>query len=186
MRPPISDCDELLALLVSLDGVYDAPPPEGDPVDLLQHGLQCAHELRAHHPDDVELQLAGLVHDVGHAVSDDPDHARTGRQIVAPVLGTRVAELVGLHVAAKRYLAATEDYELSEASRLSLQRQGAAMAPAEMEAFLALPLAADAIALRRADEAAKIVELDVPGLETWSRPMRQHAILVAAAQGATE
>lgn len=166
--------DELLAFLAGLDGVYDAPPPLGDPVDLLAHGLQCAHELQASRPDDLGLQLSGLVHDVGHAVAgDDPDHARRGAEHVRGVLGDRVADLVALHVEAKRYLAATEDYEVSEASRLSLARQGAAMTADEAETFAAHPLADDAIALRRADEAAKVVGREVPGLEAWAPRLRE-------------
>src|SRR5215468_5437286 len=113
-----SDADELLAFLASLDGVFDAPPPDGDPVDLLAHGLQCADVLRRQRPGDIGLQLAGLVHDIGHGV---PGHARVGAEFVRPLLGDRVATLVALHVEAKRYLATTERaYDLSEASRTSL------------------------------------------------------------------
>lgn len=170
-----TDVDELVSFLASLDGVFDAPAPYGDPVDLLSHGLQCAAVLREQRPEDLGLQIAGLVHDVGHACgADDPDHARVGGEVVRPVLGDRVADLVGLHVAAKRYLAATEDYELSEASRLSLERQGSAMRADEQERFLALPAAQDAIALRRADEAAKVVGLAVLGLERWEQVMREY------------
>ena len=164
----IADVESLIEFLGGLDGAFDAPPPEGDPVDLLQHGLQCAALLRAERPEDLELQLAGLVHDIGHAVGDGPGHARAGAEAVRPVLGDRVANLVGLHVEAKRFLTATEDYELSLASRLSLQRQGAAMGETEQAEFRRLPEAADAIALRRADEAAKVVGLAVPGLEIWA------------------
>lgn len=169
------DVEAFAGFLAGLDGVFDAPPHEGDPVDLLAHGLQCAHLLRAEYPDDLGLQLAGLVHDVGHAVGGgDPDHAKTGAVAVRPVLGDRVAELVALHVEAKRYLAATEEYELSPASRLSLRRQGAAMSEPEIVRFEALPEAAAAIALRRADEAAKVVGAEVPGLETWIPRMRDY------------
>ena len=70
----VRDADALLDFLAGLDGVFDAPPPLGDPIDLLQHGLQCAAVLRASHPDDLGLQLAGLVHDIGHATGD-VDHA---------------------------------------------------------------------------------------------------------------
>ena len=34
--------------------------------DLLDHGLQTAAVLRTSRPDDAELQVAGLVHDLGH------------------------------------------------------------------------------------------------------------------------
>jgi len=173
------DVDAFGDFLAGLDGVFDAPPPEGDPVDLLAHGLQCAHALRAGYPDDLGLQLAGLVHDIGHAVGDgDPDHARTGAEAVRPILGDRVAELVALHVEAKRYLAATEEYELSPASRRSLDRQGAAMSEAEALRFEARPEAAAAIALRRADESAKVVGAEVPGLETWVPRMRAYVAAI--------
>ncbi|WP_018907784.1 HD domain-containing protein [Salinispora arenicola] len=172
----VFNAESLLGFLAGLDGVYDAPPPLGDPVDLLAHGLQCAAVLRDERPDDLGLQLAGLVHDIGHAVGDDPDHARVGADVVRPVLGARVADLVALHVPAKRYLASTEpDYELSEASRLSLARQGSAMTGEEQERFLAHPAAADAVTLRRADEAAKIVGRQVPGLDVWAPRLRTYA-----------
>lgn len=167
--------DELLAFLAALDGVYDAPPPDGDPVDLLAHGLQCADVLRRERPDDVGLQLAGLVHDVGHAVPGGPDHARLGAELVRPLLGDRIATLVALHVEAKRFLAATEPaYDLSDASRASLARQGGAMTPDEVARFAARPEAADAVALRRADEQAKVVGREVPGLDGWAGDLRAH------------
>jgi predicted HD phosphohydrolase len=61
-------------------------------------------------------------------------------------------------VAAKRCLAATEPgylASLSEDSRRSLALQGGAMSPDEAARFVARPWAADAIRLRRWDEAAK-------------------------------
>lgn len=168
--------DDLIDLLAALDGVFDAPPPDGDPVDLLAHGLQCADVLRSGAPADLGLQLAGLVHDIGHALGGGSrGHAETGAEAVEPVLGGRVALLVALHVPAKRYLAATEDYPLSAASVSSLAAQGAAMTEAEQHEFLALPDAADAIALRRADEAAKVVGKRVPGLEVWAPRLRSYA-----------
>jgi predicted HD phosphohydrolase len=163
--------DELVELLASLDGVYDAPPPLGDPVDLLAHGLQCADVLRGWAPDDPGLQVAGLVHDLGHAFGPG-EHARVGAAAVRPVLGERVARLVELHVPAKRYLAAVEDYPLSTASAASLAVQGAAMTAAEQAEFRALPEAADAVTLRRADEAAKVVGRVVPGLADWAPRLR--------------
>lgn len=169
----MSSVEEFLSWFAALDGVFDAPPPFGDPVDLLAHGLQCADVLRSAYPDDLGLQLAGLVHDVGHAVEGAGDHASAGAFVVRPLLGARVAGLVALHVEAKRYLAATEDYEFSVASRLSLARQGSAMTDDEAAAFRAHPLAEAAIALRRADEEAKVVGREVPGLDTWAPRLRR-------------
>lgn len=171
----LPDVERLIEFLGSLDGVYDAPAPFGDPVDLLAHGLQCAQVLRSTFPADVGLQLAGLVHDVGHASDAGPDHARVGADAVRGVLGERVAMLVALHVEAKRYLAAVEDYYgLSEASRLSLSRQGGAMSRVEVGQFRSRPEAADAVRLRQADEAAKVVGLRVPDLVTWVPRLREY------------
>lgn len=47
-------------------------------------------------------------------------------------------------------------------------RQGSVMTSEEQEKFLAHPAAADAVTLRRADEAAKIVGHQVPGLDVWA------------------
>jgi predicted HD phosphohydrolase len=180
MTTPLADVDALLDLLAGCDGVYDAPPPEGDPVDLLQHGLQCAYLLAQRRPDDVGLQLAGLVHDIGHAIpGGHRNHAMVAAEAVRPVLGGRVAALVELHVPAKRYLATMEpSYDLSEASATSLVHQGGMMSAAEVAAFERSPHAADAVVLRRADEDAKVVDLVVPGLDTWVMRLREHAAAI--------
>jgi predicted HD phosphohydrolase len=175
-RQVLRSVDDVLELLAACDGVFDAPPPEGDPVDLLAHGLQCAEVLRECCPDDLGLHLAGLVHDLGHALSPahtGRDHGEAAADAVRPVLGQRVARLVALHVPAKRYLAATDQsYGLSPASVASLARQGARMDEAEQAAFLTLSEAQDALALRHADDEAKVVGRQVPGLDVWAPRLR--------------
>src|SRR5471032_496408 len=69
-----------------------------------------------------------------------------------------VVEPVRLHVAAKRYLCATEsDYfgKLSADSVRSLNLQGGLMSAGEVEAFRKLSHHAEAVRLRRYDEGAK-------------------------------
>jgi gamma-butyrobetaine dioxygenase len=69
-----------------------------------------------------------------------------------------VTEPVRLHVAAKRYLCATEPgYSglLSAESVRTLALQGGPMAPEQVTAFEALPYARDAVAVRRWDDKAK-------------------------------
>jgi predicted HD phosphohydrolase len=153
--------------------VFDSLGPDGDPVDVLDHGLQCAHELAAVAPDDAELQVAGLVHDLGHALDGRHalDHGEVGARHVGPLLGARVARLVALHVPAKRYLVAVDAayaIGLSGGSTRSLELQGGPMTPGEVAAFGADPHAGDAATLRRADDAAKVVGRRVPGLERWA------------------
>lgn len=144
----------------------------------LEHGLQCAAELEACAPDDIELQIAGLVHDICHGRCHIRVHDRVGAGAVRAVLGDRVAELVGLHVAAKRYLVATDrSYaaRLSPISKQSLDLQGGAMTQEEISAFEKNPLAQEAMLLRMADEAAKTPGRIVPGLDHWRGALRQVA-----------
>ncbi|MCX4553585.1 HD domain-containing protein [Streptomyces sp. NBC_01387] len=165
--------DELMDLLHGCRGAWDAPDRSGDPVDLHDHALQTAHLLRRSHPSDKELQVAGLVHDLGHLLhpGDDAGHADRAADAVRPLLGGRVAGLVRLHVPAKRYLAAIEPGRpLSPQSALTLRAQGGAMAPAEAAAFAADPLAEAAVILRQADDEGKVVGLDAGVMEDW-RPV---------------
>jgi predicted HD phosphohydrolase len=99
-----------------------------------------------------------------------------------------VLQPIRLHVAAKRYLCATEPGyrdRLSPASLRSLALQGGAFSPAELERFLCEPHAIDAIALRRWDDQAKIAGRATPGWAHFRtvleraclhRPARQPAV----------
>ncbi len=123
------------------------------------------------------------MHDIGHLLvpGDDAGHGRTGAAAVRELLGTRVARLVEPHVVAKRYLAATDSQhaaKLSASSRRTLVSQGGPMTSTEAVAFEADPEFAAALALRRADDAGKVVGLAVAPLEFW-RPVIER---VAAAQ----
>jgi predicted HD phosphohydrolase len=168
----VTTVDDLFALLAGGADMLDSADEAGNAVDQLRHGLQCAAVLQADGADD-ELVVAGLFHDIAHLVPDDfhvADHETVGAELVRPLLGDRVAELIALHVPAKRYLAATEAYELSAGSAFSLEVQGGAMKPDEAAAFAALPHAAGAIALRRADEKAKDPTVMSEPLDSW-RPL---------------
>jgi predicted HD phosphohydrolase len=166
---PAVDLDDLFEWLARCDG-----RDGGDPVDILAHSLQCADRLAETAPDDVELQLAGLAHDVGHilpgAHDGDDLHAEVGGRFVADVLGREVARLVELHVAAKRFLVATDPAHvsrLSAGSIDSLATQGGAMHPDEVVAFERDPVGTRAAMLRRADEAAKDPAAATRSLRHW-------------------
>jgi predicted HD phosphohydrolase len=142
-------------------------------VDLLAHSLQCASLLAERAPDDRELQLAGLVHDVGTILRPDEPatHASTGAAVVAPLLGRRVAWLVSWHAEAKRYLVSTDPTyraRLSDRSVLTLAQQGGAMSGDEIHALAGAPDLDALLELRRADDDAKVPGRSVPGLETWA------------------
>ncbi len=191
---PASSLDEIFGLLASSSGVFDGlDDDDGDAIDILSHSLQTADRTVELAPADIELQVAALVHDLGHRVPFARDaadghpvsghavdeHGAAGAALVRGVLGDDIARLVELHVPAKRYLVTTDDRYaalLSDASTMSLARQGGAMTPRERAAFEADPLAERALVLRRADEAAKIDGRATTPLDTWRRRVSDWAV----------
>jgi predicted HD phosphohydrolase len=162
--------DDLLTLLARGDGVFDEPAVDG-----LAHALQCGARLRTEHPDDPELAVAGLVHDIADIAHPDDhrDHALRGAEMIKPLLGPRVAKLVGWHVKAKRYLVATDATyreQLSPRSVETLLQQGDALDDDGIKALAADPDIEAILTLRRADEGAKDPYGAPPGLEAW-RPL---------------
>jgi predicted HD phosphohydrolase len=172
---PLGSVSDLLALLARGSGVRDEPELDG-----LAHALQCAALLRTAHPDDGELAVAGLVHDIADIADPDDhtDHDRRGAELVGPLLGARVAHLVGSHVIAKRYLVTTDPaYRglLSVRSVETLVAQGDALADADLQALSFDPDLDAILDLRRADERAKDPAARVPGLDTWQAALESLA-----------
>jgi predicted HD phosphohydrolase len=144
--------EETAAMLESLRGVWDE-----EAVDELDHALQSAARAIDDGADD-ELVLAAALHDIGHSpllAAQSQAHDRVARQWLTPRFGARVGWLAGAHVAAKRHLAATEPgyaTALSAVSVTSLHAQGGAGVEPE---YTSHPWWADALRLRRYDDAAK-------------------------------
>jgi gamma-butyrobetaine dioxygenase len=148
----------------------------GEAVSQAEHALQAAR-LADREGAPGALVDAALQHDVGHLVGVedvaiaergiDGRHEDSGASWLAAHFPAAVVEPIRLHVAAKRYLCAVDPAyraALSPASALSLRLQGGPMGPAEVAAFEATPHHADAVRLRRWDDAAKVPGLDVPGV----------------------
>jgi predicted HD phosphohydrolase len=149
----VAAVEETDALLRSLRGVWDE-----DAVDELDHALQSAAMAIDDGADD-ELVLAAALHDLAHSPMfggvATARHDRVAQDWLTPRFGERVGWLAGAHVAAKRYLAATDpDYAntLSDASVDSLHHQGGAGVD---PVFTEHPWWPDALRLRRYDDAAK-------------------------------
>jgi phosphonate degradation associated HDIG domain protein len=149
----------------------------GEAISQKEHALQAAWFAEKNNEPDT-LIAACLLHDLGHVLFDEnDDHLENGiddrHQVrVIPYLsGLFPAEVtgpIGMHVDAKRYLChADPGYyrTLSDASRKSLQLQGGVMSEEEAESFIRAPFAQHANALRRYDDAAKIVGLQTPEFE---------------------
>ena len=169
-----ANADELIEHLQLLGTMLSA---ESDEFTELDHGLQTAALLEQQHDDDPELLVAGLVHDLAHPWDGpgQPRHAYMGADAVRRVLGERVASLIEGHVPAKRYLVATvPEYAgvLSADSTMTLERQGGPMDEREVAAFEADPHYRAMVALRIADDHAKVPDAVVPGLDHWLPSIR--------------
>ncbi|MEA2815732.1 MAG: hypothetical protein QOE02_1890 [Rhodospirillaceae bacterium] len=150
-------------------------------INQLQHALQAATLAEADDAPPATV-LASLLHDVGHMIhqlGEDPAgrgvddvHEELGARWLAERFGPEVSEPVRLHVAAKRYLCAVEsDYfsKLSSDSVRSLGLQGGPMSADEIEQFRQNPLHAEAVRLRRFDEAAKDPRAKTPDFDHFLR-----------------
>jgi phosphonate degradation associated HDIG domain protein len=148
-------------------------------VDQRAHAVQAGWHAREQGAP-ASLVAAALLHDVGHMVHDlgehpaahgiDDRHEAVGAAWLSRWFGPAVVEPVRLHVAAKRYLCAVEPGYLERLTRDSIESlalQGGPMSGDEVAAFLALPYASDAIALRRLDEAAKDPSAPMPPFESF-------------------
>ena len=150
-----------------------------------QHGAQAAYlAKRAGH--SASLVIAALLHDIGHMVHDlgehpasqgvDDRHEEVGANWLQQYFDESVVMPVRLHVMAKRYLCATDASYLSHLSPDSVESlalQGGALEGNELEAYLRLPYANDAVVLRRLDEAAKDINLPVPAFESFRAEYNQ-------------
>lgn len=163
----------------------------GEAITQYAHAVQCAR-LAQEDRCAPELVAAALLHDVGQFIDDagnaaeasatDGRHEETGAAFLSGYFGPAVTEPVRLHVAAKRYLCAVDpDYRagLSAASELSLQLQGGPMSPSEAEDFERDPHFADALRLRRIDDAGKRPDWAVPPLDAY-RDLLAELMLPAA------
>ena len=162
----------------------------GEGVSQLDHAIQCG-AFAERDGASAALVAAAFLHDIGHLLHDlpqdvadsgvDTQHESVGSAWLSQYFGPQVTEPVRLHVAAKRYLAATEPGyfdQLSDASRLSLKLQGGPMTSTQARAFEAEPFFADAVRLRRWDEEGKIVGYQGPGAAHFD------AVVVASLEAA--
>jgi gamma-butyrobetaine dioxygenase len=151
-------------------------------VGQLDHALQTA-ALAAADGAAEPLVGAALLHDAGHLLAlrvrqHLGPHERTAPAFMAELFPASVTTPIALHVAAKRYLCAVEPaYHagLSAGSQRSLRRQGGPMVAAERAAFQATPGWADAVALRRWDDAGKVEGAATPGLASYEALLRSLA-----------
>ena len=149
----------------------------GEGMTQTAHALQCAYHARHRYPDDADIILAALLHDIGHILYFDQEttdtmgayginrHEDKGASYLSALgYNERICAMVRNHVAAKRYLCSTskEYYEnLSHASKTTMRYQGGMMTLQEQQEFMYSPYFADSIKIRYLDDMGK----DAPGLD---------------------
>ncbi|KAJ5383476.1 hypothetical protein N7517_001387 [Penicillium concentricum] len=149
----------------------------GESISQLEHCLQAAHQAHQANARD-ELVIAALLHDIGQIIplestkearmnlrESTENVGRVGHEAIGASylhslgFSETVCRLVNSHVAAKRYLTATDQgyYEsLSSASQKSLAFQGGPFRGSDLKTFEEDPLRDDMVSLRLWDDAAKL------------------------------
>jgi len=172
----VADLDDLLELYRSelANAMYDEVVTERE------HALQAAMIAEAAGADDATV-AAALLHDVGRLMIDwdtaegafvaaDRAHDRVGERYLQQLFGPEVTAPVGMHVAAKRYLCATDpEYFglLSPVSVRSLEVQGGPMSADEVAEFEQRPGWQAGVQLRRWDDQAKLVDADTKSIDDY-------------------
>jgi predicted HD phosphohydrolase len=146
-------------------------------INQLQHALQSGALAESRGESD-EGVVAALLHDVGHMIHDlgedparegvDDRHEARASAWLSRWFGEGVVGPIALHVAAKRWLCATDPAyfgTLSGDSVRSLALQGGPMSPAEAAAFEREPAFRGAVRLRLIDDLAKDPHATPPPFE---------------------
>ena len=145
----------------------------------IDHGLQTAYELELMAPEDKELQIAGLLHDIAHQQCHIRDHEQYGARMLEKIMPFRIRELIAQHANAKRYLVSVnKSYydKLTPTSKASFKDQGGLMNEGEIKAFEQHEFRDDLIKVRVADDLAKTPGRKVHDIEYWLNDLRAVAI----------
>jgi phosphonate degradation associated HDIG domain protein len=158
---------------------------EGDRrVTQTSHALQTAIIAEAEGASPA-MVAAALLHDIGRIINPrdreltdsgkDAKHEEVARRYLEPWFGPEVTMPIKWHVAAKRYLVATDPAyagRISPGSTRSLKGQGGLLSPEDAAAFLKQPYAAEGVRLRRWDDRAKRVDAATPPFDHFVAAMR--------------
>ena len=146
----------------------------GEPVTMGQHMLQGA-TLAEQSEEQDEIVVGALLHDIGHFTSEfgtfsmddteDRYHENAGAAVLKNFFPSVITDCCRYHVAAKRYLCATDPHyftKLSDASVHSLNLQGGPMSEAEIIHFKRNPNLKQILTVRLYDDAAKLRDMATP------------------------
>lgn len=152
----------------------------GEQVSMSQHMLQAA-QLAEEAGASETVVVAALLHDIGHYTTEFPDdalaqgtdnlHEEAGARVLGPFFPALVTDCIKHHVAAKRYLCATDPAyfaRLSEASVHTLGLQGGPMNATEISVFGAEPNLEAILQVRIWDDQGKDPDVTTPDFDHYA------------------
>lgn len=151
---------------------------EGDRrVTQTSHALQTATIAEADGAS-TSMIAAALLHDIGRIINPkdreitdsgrDAKHETVAQKYLEPWFGEDVTLPIKWHVAAKRYLVATDPAysgRISGGSTRSLRGQGGIFTVEEAQSFIGKPFAPEGVMLRRWDDLAKRPDAETPAFD---------------------
>ena len=159
----------------------------GEKVTIAEHMIQSAMVAEKTKSKE-SLICSSLLHDYGHFIVDDPDglvknnqdgkHEDIGYEYLKKFFKKDIVEPIKHHVLAKRYLARDKKYynKLSEASKVSLKLQGGVLDSKEAKIFEKDEFFKDSIKLRKFDEAAKKIGVNIKDISEYKNLLKSSLI----------
>jgi gamma-butyrobetaine dioxygenase len=188
MASPEQRGNDIVEQILELFADRGAREYMGEAVSMAQHMEQSAACAVADGAP-ASLVVAALLHDIGHFIGEHPiealengidnRHEAVAADYLQQSFPPAVTEPIRLHVAAKRYLCATDtDYlaRLSPASVDSLAVQGGPMNAAEIEGFEANPYHREAVRLRLYDDDGKVAGLTIEPVSAYREALEAQLI----------
>ena len=159
----------------------------GENVTIAEHMIQSAMVAEKTKSKD-NLICSCLLHDYGHFIVEDPDelvknnqdgkHEDIGYEYLKKFFKKDIVEPIKYHVLAKRYLARDKKYykKLSEASKISLKLQGGILNNKEANLFEKDEFFKDSIKLRKFDESAKKIGVNIKDISEYKDLLKSSLI----------
>jgi len=179
--------DTIVAFIGDIFNRRGAESYLGEQVSMSEHMLQGAQLAeKAGAPDT--MVAGALLHDIGHYTNEFPEdaqfngidtlHEEAGASVLDPFFPSAVTDCIRWHVAAKRYLCATDPgylARLSSASVHTLKLQGGPMEAQEVAEFARHPNLKAILQVRIWDDEAKVKNLPTPAFEHYA-PLLQRVV----------
>lgn len=176
-KPDISalTADTIIAFIGDIFNRRGAESYLGEDVTMSEHMLQGATLAQEEEAGDI-LIAAALLQGIGHFTNELPEEA--GARVLGEFPPPIITDCIRWHVAAKRYLCATDPgyfARLSSASVHTLALQGGPMSASEVADFAQQENLDAILRVRLWDDAGKVAGARTPAFEAFA-PLRQRVV----------